>query len=337
MPNWNSLAPEVHDIILSFVCQNIIDQYTPVCLQDINEVQNKLIRLDRPVWSSKSPSSLRDFVAVLVSCRSFYYSVKRIIIDGESPIARLQSIQDDKCVVIHQILTGEGLTHTSPPAVMKIYTITTLVGFFWKNPLVLKKPDTIMKVLDLLDEESLIMFIPHLEEWVLQHVAPMQKDQEFRVLQRKPSRFNEMFGLGGVVVLQVGSWVGPICDSGSVMSIRGLYEGSEFVRQEVSVLSPATASVNAIIQQEINHYTVKNCPVFRHLDRRSQVEWSLFKLLHSRLEPWWIVVDYSGRRIWGNFCAPTEMCVWEDIWDPESWKFGLDNAFSPDRKIFGLD
>ena len=331
MANWNSLAPEVHDIILSFVCQNIIDEYTPVCLQDINEVQNKLVRLDRPVWSSKSPSSLRDFVAVLLSCRSFYYSVTRIIIDGESPITRLQSIQHDKCVVIHQILAGEDLTHISPP-VVSIYTITTLVGFFWKNPLVLKKPDIIMKVLDLLHEESLIMLIPHLEEWVLQHVTPIPKDREFRVLNRTRSLFDEVFGLGPVVVFQVGSWVGPICDLGSVMSIRGLYEGSEFAPQ---ALRPTTARVNAIIQQEINRYTVKNCPVFRYLDR-SPVEWFLFKLSRSRLEPWWIVVDYSGRRIWGNFCAPTEICVWEDIWDPKSWKFGLDNAFFPDWKIFGF-
>jgi hypothetical protein len=261
----------------------------------------------------------------------------RIIIEGESPITRLQSIQHDKCVVIHRILAqaGEDWSYTSPP-VVSIFTITKLVGFFWKNPLVLKKPETIMKVLDLLQEESLIMLIPHLEEWILQHVTPMPEDQEFKVLQRKRSRFNETFGLGAVVVFQVGSWVVPIGDFGSVMSIRGLYEGSEFARQEVSILSPATARVNAIIQKEINGYNVKNCPVFRYLDR-SPVEWFLFKLSRPRLEPWWIVVDYSGRRIWGNFCAPTEICVWEDIWDPKSWKFGLDNAFFPDWKIFGLD
>jgi hypothetical protein len=209
------------------------------------------------------------------------------------------------------------------------------VGFFWKNPLVLKKPDTIMKVLDLLQEESLIMLIPHLEEWVLQHVTPMPEDQEFRFLPRKGGRLAEMYGLDVAVVFQVGSWVGPICDFGSVISIGGL---SEFAGQEESILSRATARVNARIHQEINDYTVKNCPVLRYLDR-SPVEWFLFKLSRPRLEPWftWIIVDYSGRRIWGSFCAPTELCVWEDIWEPKSWKFGLDNAFFPDWKIFGLD
>jgi hypothetical protein len=331
MANWNSLAPEVHEIILSFVCQNIIDEYTPVYLQDINEAQNKLITLDVPVWSSKSPSSLRDFVALLLSCRSFYYSVTGIIIDGESPITKLQSIQDDKCVVIHQILIGGDLTHTSPP-VVSIYTITTLVGFFWKNPLVLKKPDTIMKVLDSLDQESLIVFIPHLEEWVLQSVTPMPEDREFRVVYTKRTLDNEIYEVDeALVVFQSGSWVGPMCDFGCVMSIRGLYEGSEFAR-----LGPLRNTTNAIIvQQRINGYTLANCPVLRYMDG-SPVEWVLFELSRPRsVKPWWIVVDYSGRRIWGNFCAPTEMCVWEDIWDPKSWKFGLDNAFFPDWKIFG--
>ena len=104
MANWNGLAPEVHDIILSLFCQEIINEYTSfvLVLDDIVDLKHwhpSDYCYDKE-WPAKPPSSLREFSSALQSCHSFYYSIKRIKINSESPIRKLQH---EKCAAFHEI------------------------------------------------------------------------------------------------------------------------------------------------------------------------------------------------------------------------------------------
>ena len=154
--NCNSLASEVHDTILSLFCQEIINEYNSVVLvlDDIEDLKHPsdYCSYDKE-WPAKPPSSLKDYSSALHSCRSFYYSIKRIKINGESPITKLQSLQDEKCAAFHEI------SYHAPNRV-GIRRVTRLVGFFWKNPLVFRKPEIMMKALVSLTPDSLILLIP---------------------------------------------------------------------------------------------------------------------------------------------------------------------------------
>ena len=50
------------------------------------------------------------------------------------------------------------------------------VGVFWKNPFVTEDPATLLGILRTLKKEGVIMLIPDLEKWVLQHTSPKKQD-----------------------------------------------------------------------------------------------------------------------------------------------------------------
>src|SRR5271156_2835721 len=98
MANWYSLAPEVHDIILSFFCQDIIDEYIPFDLVNIDLYPQLNLMLE-PIWPSPS-ETLRNFSSALLTCRSFYHTLNCLRINGQSTTARLQFVQLRRCSVI---------------------------------------------------------------------------------------------------------------------------------------------------------------------------------------------------------------------------------------------
>ena len=101
---------------------------------------------------------------------------------------------------------------------------------------------------------------------------------------------------------------------GGFGSIKGLYQAP----RKVDAAQKGKASKSQSESHWEGHREAfRVCPVLKELERSSD-EWWFFGFL-DEAPRWWIVVDYRGRRIWGNFCEP-QMCVWGDVWNLKSWK-----------------
>ena len=317
MTNWYTLAPEVHDIILSFFCKDIIHEYSQFNPEDIYRLSS--LEAENPVWP-KPPEILRNFTSALLTCRSFYHTLNRLKLNGRPPITRLQSVQARKCILIAEHV----LTNTQwDVGHVDIGVFMRLAGVFWKNPVVCKDFGIIVYVMEVLEEEGLLMLIPHLEEWVTQHVNPMPAQPTFVARRLDDGGTMERYSARSVPVFQTGSRIGPEGVGGHLMSIKGLYEGSEVVELAERVIEgrrSQTTRAYAMMQQRANRGIIKCCPVLKELGRTSE-EWWLFSFTHRPHRRWWILVNFREKWIWGNMCEP-KLCVWDDLWEPSSWKVG---------------
>src|SRR5271154_4476645 len=223
MTNWYTLAPEVHDIILSFFCEDIIHEYSQFNPLDIYRLAS--LEAEEPVWP-KPPEILRTFTSALLTCRSFYHTLNRLKLNGHPPITRLQSVQSRKCVLIAKHVVTNTQWHVGH---VDIGVFMRLAGVFWKNPLVCKDFKIIIKVMEALEEEGLLMLIPHLEEWVTQHANPIPAQLTFVARRLDDVGLMERYSARSVPVFQAGSRIGPEGVGGHLLSIIGLYEGSEVV------------------------------------------------------------------------------------------------------------
>jgi hypothetical protein len=196
-----------------------------------------------------------------------------------------------------------------------------IAGIFWKNPMLLRmKSNPILEIMRALNDESLIMFVPHLEQWVLEHVLRSKElgDADPFVV----CSFDANLGLPmcdpSLAVFETGSSV--LGNKLTVRSIKCLYEGSGFEAPSGMHRDPERESTYAELQMKNNLELIKWCPIFEWLVNGSG-EWWLFKVENSVLyQPnyWWIIVDYQGKRLWGNMCEQ-KMCFWDDIWEVKTW------------------
>ena len=167
------------------------------------------------------------------------------------------------------------------------------------------------------------MLIPHLEEWVTQHSNPMPAQRTYAARRLADGGAIERYSVAYVPVFQAGSWIGPEGIWGHIWSIKGLYEGSEYQERAERITErrrSLTTRAYAMMQQRANRQLIEHCPVLRELGRASD-EWWLFSFTHRQYRRWWILVNYREKWIWGNMCEP-ELCVWDDLWEPSSWKVG---------------
>jgi hypothetical protein len=156
-----------------------------------------------------------------------------------------------------------------------------------------------------LDHESLIMLVPHIEEWVLSEATPIST----HLKEPEPFVYHE---LGReFAVFETGSLMVPDGPAGSMRSIKGLYVGSEF--QAGTDKKPENQSQYILRQTRINERLIQMYPVFEE-SGKGNGEWWLFSgNACDRLGMlgmgviWFIVVDYQGKRMWGTMCKQ-KMC-----------------------------
>jgi len=327
MTDWYTLAPEVHDIILSFFCQDIIYEYSSFDPKDLWQVVDVdvLLRV-RPIWP-EAPEPLRNFLSALLTCRSFYHTLRRLKFnDYQSPhqsaTETLQIIQIRKCRLIVEHANND----PEWPSLIWVAAFMGLAGIFWKNPLAGLNYDTILSVMRVLENDSILMLIPHLEELVLQYTYPTSSD-EFSYTHRYLVRWPRI----PLVLFQLGSRVGS-GPNYSVCSVTGLYEGSSYQELIAMPLRRRTRRGHAIVQQSENRKIIEACPVLRELGRASG-EWWLFTPGMPVSANWWFLVNYREKLIWGNMCEP-KLCVWDDVWEPSSWKVEEHKTFDQDWIIY---
>src|SRR5271170_3343536 len=240
MATWNSLPPEIHDMILSFVCKDLIAKYTPFRPNDIHRCN---WRPSDPKFP-KTPLSLRRFSSLLRTSRHFYRSITGLKINGESVIEKLQSLQKSKCEQMLRIFNHRYRTHASDATVG---VFIKMAGWFWKNPQICADFELVFRILRTLERKSLIVLIPHLEEWVMKHASQMPLAYKYIKYDLDVNGENRdrlfrpvVFQAGSLMALPngVGWWA---------FSIRGLYTGSEF--QELNDPSRRTGKAEAKSRQ----------------------------------------------------------------------------------------
>jgi hypothetical protein len=316
---WHTLPLEIQDRILKFFCKYLIAHYK---FQYASfEIAIAWIGL-RPLSWPASPQPLIDFSSALRTSRSFYHSIHGLRINGESPVRQLQLIQKQ----IFEAILREANNRLSDrdhgdddddsrEDRVNVSLFKAFAGVFWKNPLVRERSGHLKTLLNVLDNESSVLLIPHLEQWVLEHAVPIDGLNSHDVNWYCPREDDG-------VVFQIGSRFGAGSLSGVLTSIEGLYEGSGFMED---IYELETQNEAALLQAERNQELIQKHHVFEELSKGSG-EWWLFTLDgnspdSSRLV-WWIVVDYGGKRMWGNIFAEAEMCFWNDPWEFESWRLG---------------
>jgi len=206
-----------------------------------------------------------------------------------------------------------------------------IAGIFWKNPLLLStKSIAVLDIMEVLNNESLIMLVPHLEQWVLTHASPISVEVmeshpfvDRHILPNSQRRLSFNFV---TAVFETGSSIAYGRGSTDVRLIKGLYEGSEFEARGNK--DPEKQSKFAQSQAKKNQRLIEKCSVFKELGKGSG-EWWLFSVedcVSDHRRWWWIIVDYQGKRIWGDMCQQ-EMCYWDDVWDVKTWRLGEQKPF----------
>src|SRR5271170_4623624 len=302
MATWNSLPPEIHDMILSLVCKDLIANYTPFRPNDIHRCN---WRPSDPKFP-KTPLSLRRFSSLLRTSRHFYRSITGLKINGESVIEKLQSLQKSKCEQMLRIFNHRYRTHASDATVG---VFIKMAGWFWKNPQICADFELVFRILRTLERKSLIVLIPHLEEWVMKHASQMPLAYKYKYINHDLSVNGENRGRLSPVVFQPGSLQAPTNGGGWVFSIKGLYKGSEF--QELNDPSRRTEKAEAESRQRKENQEIMSlCPVFAELDKSPHEWWFFYVCQDNSL----VLVDYSDKRIWGNM-SKQKLCLWDDLWN----------------------
>src|SRR5271154_1560009 len=175
MATWHDLPIEIHHHILSLFCADVIDDYTHLDKRDHHPRQIKPRRPFRVHAWQLPPAPLISFASAVRTCRSFYNAMTNDLkFNGVSPCEVLQTLQ------AHRL---KGLTskyHTAWELGLHVHV--KKVGWFWKNPRVIKDATIIPEVLGFkLSLKSFLILLPHLEPWVMKHTTKMAADETVRI------------------------------------------------------------------------------------------------------------------------------------------------------------
>ena len=303
---WNTLPPEIHDVILNFFCNDIITRYirnyTSFNAEKASREPLRLLTWPPP------PQPLIDLSSATRTCRSFYQFLHRFKIKGQALSHHLQLHQKKICRKIRRevfnLLSLGGEYGRIDGGVFMQFA-----GVFWKNPLPLSMESTaVLDIMEVLNNESLIMLVPHLEQWVLAHASPISEE----VMESPPFVDQDIF-LGSqrrlpfnfiTAVFETGSSIVYGRRSTDVTSIKGVYEGPEFEARGNK--DPERQSKFAQSQAKKNQRLIEKCPVFKELGKGSG-EWWLFNVedrVNDHRGWWWIIRE----RGYGETCV-SRKCV----------------------------
>jgi len=252
----------------------------------------------------------------------------RLNINGQNPIHMLlQAEQKKKCeLIVANVPAGAFRCHESIP----VGGLMQIVGIFWQNPLICGDFDFMMSIMSVLDQQGLIMLIPHLEEWVMQH-ATARTDDIGSYVNRAVQVYEERNWLMDVytAVFQVGSLIFPgrtqspilsvpiISVKSPMISVKSLCYGSNPADSHADGFLSLTEGEHAsALAKKRNRELLKDIPALKEFEHSNGVEWWLWSFKVGEL----VLVDYRGKRIWGNLCDVTKMVFWDDIWEVKTWR-----------------
>jgi len=213
-----------------------------------------------------------------------------------------------------------------------------LGGVFWKNPRILEDYELMTDVLQVLQKASLLMLLPHLEEWTRRYAVPgnpnargglarfnLRRDRGCRVFHDATFRIGgggsfsvevespdiKIFTIDGLSPVAIDDW-----DVNQAISPRDLYQ-----RQAVR---------NILLRA--------NYPVLQLVEDSEPHTWWVFGLGRGMFDDRWFLVNFEQRIFW-NCSMGGVICVWHEIctWSLDCWE--LVRAFDrhgPMREIWDV-
>jgi len=175
------------------------------------------------------------------------------------------------------------------------------------------------------------MLVPHLDEWVLTHSKLVSEGIRRFVSCKVDANRGGRDTCILEAELEIGVLQGPMEHGVEATSVQGLYEGSD-VDESFFPASPGRVIGNTAgmsFQQKLNDELILKCPIseeFGNIDG----EWWWFTLRGVNYAQWWVIVDYSGKKMWANM----KMRYWDDVWEAKAQKLGPEkDAFRENWQI----
>ena len=320
MASWNTLPPEIRDHILSLFCRNIITEYKVFDKKkDVLELYKQ-----NPVWPTPTPQALIDFSSALRVSRSFRDSILRVKTKGRDPIKTLQLAQISRCDAVmantNRLVILPSGKFARRWGILNGAWFMKFAGIFWKNPLIREDAEYMWEILSSLRMVDLLMLIPHLEEWILEHVSRMRNSDESFDYVVRPDFIEQHRD----IVFQSRSRQGPSNGyNADVVGITGLYHGWKYQAQkdlrpgDRELQPPGTKSEYAKRQDNANEELIEDCREVLEYLEENRGNWWLFSLKDGRA---WVIVNYELKSMWGTMCS-AQMCEWRDAWHWRTWKF----------------
>jgi hypothetical protein len=108
-----------------------------------------------------------------------------------------------------------------------------------------------------------------------------------------------------------------------MISVKSLCYGSKYETEETNTRADGFLSLTegehaSALAKKRNRELLKDIPALKEFEHSNGVEWWLWSFKVGEL----VLVDYLGKRIWGNFCDVTKMVFWDDVWEVKTWRLG---------------
>jgi hypothetical protein len=339
MTNWDTLSHEIHDHILRLFCKDVIDTYT-----SLGSRKNIARHYERCQWMTKTtgqsdlqwpaaPLCLQHISSATKVCRFFYHSiVHRIKIHAVAPMKHLQYLQYRAVYRIIRFLQAGGGAISYGRVDVGFFM--SLTGVFWKNPKTLENEETIVDVLRVLQETSVMMFVPHLKEWLRLHANSGDAEDShghcIYVNLRRP--FGDLIdmvvdvavfgtrGTGSLRIDQSGNF--------AIFTIDGLYQGSQSLPRRPHLSREDYRDLQSIDRcAQLAKY-----PILQLIEDTEPHSWWVFALDDPIFSKRAFLVNFEQRIFWHR-SMENVICMWKDgegMWDPESWS--LAEALSPQAR-----
>ena len=197
MATWNDLPSEIRELVLRFVCINIVAEYTSLQV----DPWSAALRFHRPVIFAqvRTPAVLSYFAWVLQTCRYFHDTITEgIKFDGRSTATILMQLQHSK--LRRAPLMIEDLCYDDDTINLRgLSELAHSIGLFWNNPVVLEE----LELAKLLSEIQILDCFPIiyrlLENWAQGHHQPTGFDSNFLMVQPRSSPDKTLSFLGFVI------------------------------------------------------------------------------------------------------------------------------------------
>jgi hypothetical protein len=212
----------------------------------------------------------------------------------------------------------------------------SLAGVFWKNPKVLEDNRLIIDVLRVLQKTSVMMLIPHIEEWLYSRAEPgayeENPDDGYTSVSMRDG-FGQLdagaratFGRTGAGSLSIEDDHGS--GNYSIFTVEGLYRGfrQQFVYRRT--IASFTDEEYGELQALTNRAQLAKYPILQLIDDSEPHTWWVFDL--DGLFRKRVFLASFKRKIFWHRCMSDVICVWnsgDGMWDPERWS--LAEALSP--------
>jgi hypothetical protein len=301
MPSWNTLAPEIRELILYHFCAGIALDFKDLgaTIWDTSEEEDLDAYHENLTWPNP-PQCLLSFVAALRTSRYFHDTItNRTKLNGESAVSVIQRIQFQTILdMVDELFEQE----SSDPVSVKLFY--KAAGCFWRNPMVLGVIDVprggsiLGDVLMWIGPQSRFMLIPHLEHWLSRHA-----------IKRKPGSGNGAEECHIVPFMEGGTF----CE-GSLKKGELEIEAKSF--NASTIMGEMIQAPSLIVKNERMFYAIHQSPPDSWWYIPPEDLGSLYD--DEEFGGQWFLVNYEEQRIFRG-PSPRFSFYWLDIWNVDSW------------------